>query len=231
MKIAIITPYYKTEEEWLKKCHESVAAQSYPCTHIFVADGIPQDIISTFDAQHIVSCTNHGDYGDTPRAMGSVSAVGQGFDAIAWLDADNWYEPGHIEGLLDLHRKHGADICTSSRMIYALDGTPMGLCHQVDGKTFVDTNCYLLTRSAYNLISVWCRIQFPLHAIGDTVFWDMVQRSSLSHRHTSAATLAYRTSFRYHYLLFGKSVPPGARDIPDIVEAKKVWRERRAARL
>ena len=226
MKVAVITPYYKVKEDWLLKCHESVMAQTHPCTHIFVADGLPQEIISNFNAQQIISGANHGDYGDTPRAIGSASAAGQGFDAIAWLDADNWYEPNHIEGLLNLHREHNADICTSSRMIYALDGTLLGLCHLVDGKSFVDTNCYLLTRAAYHLISVWFRIEPTLHAIGDTVLWDAVQRSGVSHRHSSAATLAYRTSFRYHYQLYGKSIPPEARNIPDILEAKRFWRRR-----
>ena len=230
MKIAVITPYYNTPNDWLTTCHESVSAQTHPCTHIFVADGAPQEIVSTFDAQHIISEANHGDYGDTPRAMGSASAAGQGFDAIAWLDADNWYEPGHIEGLVKLQQEHGAAICTSARMLYALDGSPLGPCHHVDGKKFVDTNCYLLTRAAYHLFSVWCRIEPPLHAIGDTVLWDAVKRSGLSHHHSSAATLAYRTSFRYHYLLFGKNVPEGARDAPDISAAEKVWREHIAER-
>jgi len=230
VKVAVITPYYRADEDWLEKCHASVMAQTHPCTHILVADGEPQDIVSSFDTQHIVSGTNHGDYGDTPRAMGSVSAAGQGFDAIAWLDADNWYEPSHIEALLEIHRKHGAEVCTSARMLYALDESPLGLCPDVDGKKFVDTNCFLLTRGAFHMISIWSRIEHPLHAIGDTVFWDAVQRSGLGHRHNSAATLAYRTSFRYHYRLFGKKAPRGAREIPDIAEAKKYWRAQKAAR-
>ena len=126
MKTAAITPYFETEDARLQKCHDSVVAQTHPCTQIFIADGAPQDVVSRFDAQHIVLGANHGDYGDTPRAVGSVSAVSQGFDAIAWLDADNWYEPNHIESLIDLHRKQDAAVCTSSRMIYGRDSAPLG---------------------------------------------------------------------------------------------------------
>ncbi|MFP6688355.1 MAG: glycosyltransferase [Alphaproteobacteria bacterium] len=167
MKVAVITPYFEAGEDWLKKCHESVLAQTHHCTQFFVADGAPQDVISDFDAQHIVLGANHGDYGNPPRAIGSVSAIGQGFDAIAWLDADNWYEPNHIESLVGLHRKQGAAICTSSRMIYGSNGAPLGLCPNVDGKKFFDTNCYLLTRAAYELISVWYEMEPRLHPVGD----------------------------------------------------------------
>ena len=230
MKTAVITPYFETEEDWLTKCHDSVLAQTHPCTHIFVADGAPQDVISRLDAQHIVLGANHDDYGNTPRAIGSASAIGQGFEAIAWLDADNWYEPNHIESLVGLQRKHGAAICTSSRMLYEHNGAPLGLCPTVDGKKFVDTNCYLLTRAAYHLISIWYEMERPLNPVGDVVLWDAVQRSGLSHHHSFAATVAYRTSYRYHYALFEKPFPPGARNIQDMTAAQEFWQECLAAR-
>src|SRR3990172_6396080 len=97
MRVAVITPYYKAREDWLTRCHESVRAQTHPATHILVADGTPESYVDGWEAQHIVLMKNHGDFGDTPRAVGSVSAIGQGFDAIAYLDADNWYAPEHIE--------------------------------------------------------------------------------------------------------------------------------------
>ena len=91
MKVAVITPYHKVPTDWLVQCLESVRSQTYTSTHILVADGIPQDVVDTYGVQHLVLPRCHGDYGDTPRAIGSISAIGQGFDAIAWLDADNWF--------------------------------------------------------------------------------------------------------------------------------------------
>jgi len=80
------------------------------------------------------------------------------------------------------------------------------------------------------LISLWYEMERPLNPVGDVVLWDAVQRSGLSHRHSFAATVAYRTSYRYHYALFGKPFPPGARNIEDITAAQEYWQECRAAR-
>ncbi len=122
MRVAVISPYFRTPVEWLIRCHASVRAQDHPCTHILVADGEPQDVVATFAAQHIVLPVRHADYGDTPRAVGGLSAVGQGFDAIAYLDADNWYTRGHVASLIALHERTGAPICVSRRILYHLDG-------------------------------------------------------------------------------------------------------------
>ena len=110
MKVAVITPYFNTPLEWLHKCHKSVKAQTYPCTHFIVADGKPYDAIDSWDAQHIKLPVNISDYGDTPRGVGSVAAIGQRFDAIAYLDADNWYDPEHIDTLMELHKKTGSAV-------------------------------------------------------------------------------------------------------------------------
>ena len=122
MRVAVVTPYYRTPDAWLRMCHESVRAQSHTCTHILVADGVAQEIVQNFDCQHIVLSKGHADYGDTPRAIGSMSAIGQGFDAITYLDADNWYEPNHIASLLELHRSTNAEVCTSMRNFHHVNG-------------------------------------------------------------------------------------------------------------
>jgi hypothetical protein len=81
LKIAVVTPYYIENEDILQKCHESVLRQSYPCTHILVADGHPK---SLFDEQpkamHIILPQANGDMGNTPRAIGGILADAYGFD-------------------------------------------------------------------------------------------------------------------------------------------------------
>src|SRR5207244_1055632 len=88
----------------------------------------------------------HRDYGNTPRAIGSASAIAQEFDAIAYVDSDNWYEPDHLERMVELQLQTGAAVCSCARALHDLDGQMLGLCPEVDGETFVDTNCLFLTR-------------------------------------------------------------------------------------
>ena len=151
MKVAVITPYYKTPDEWLLKCHQSVKAQTHACTHVLVADGHPQPIVDGLEAQHLCLPVNIGDYGDTPRGLGSVLAISQGFDAIAYLDADNWYSSEHIATMAALHQKTGAAVITAARNLHRLDGTLLGVCAECNGDTFVDTNCYFFTRAAFSV--------------------------------------------------------------------------------
>jgi hypothetical protein len=109
MRVAVVTPYFREPLDWLRQCHASVRAQTHACTHVMVADGHPQSEVAGWPGlRHIALPTSHGDYGDTPRAIGSIEAIGAGFDAIAYLDADNAYAPDHIESLVELQRRTGA---------------------------------------------------------------------------------------------------------------------------
>ena len=131
MRVAVISPYYETPLDWMRQCHESVLAQTHPCVQILVADGVPVDELDAWNAQHIRLPQHHADYGDTPRAVGSMSAIGQGFEAIAYLDADNWFAPEHIESLVRLHEETGADVCLSSRDLHRIDGSRLGPCRDL----------------------------------------------------------------------------------------------------
>ena len=229
MKVAVITPYFNAHEEWLLKCHESVISQTHPCTHFMIADGRPQDIVDSWNVQHIKLPVNHADYGDAPRGVGSVMAIAQRFDAIAYLDADNWYYPDHIASLIKLHRQTGAGVVSSTRNLYRLDGTLLGKCFEVDGERFVDNNCYFITRPAFHIVSVWWMMELlytgpngkgpwkQIHSIDDRVFWAEVIRLKLSRAHSGRATVAYRTAFMNHYRHFGEEPPAGTKSGHDIL--------------
>ncbi len=219
MKVAVITPYYKTPDEWLLECHRSVKAQTHPCTHILIADGRPQSVVDTLDAQHLCLPANIGDYGDTPRGMGSVLAISQGFDAIAYLDADNWYSPEHIATVVALHEKTGAAVITSARNLHRLDGTLLGPCNESDGDSFVDTNCYFLTRVAFSIVPTWWMMESWMHAIDDRVILGQIKQAGLTQAHSSLPTVAYRTAFKFHYERFGEAPPPGTKTGQDIFVA------------
>ena len=211
MRVAVITPYFKTSLEWLHQCHLSVKAQTYPCTHFIIADGLHYAEVDSWAVQHIKLPVNTGDYGDTPRGVGSVVAIGQGFDAIAYLDADNWYDPEHINTLVQLHKISRADVVTSARNLHRLDGSLLGKCIEVDGKNFVDTSCILLTRKAFNIIQVWWMMSPKFHAIDDRVVWAYIKKRNLSVVHSAKPTVAYRTAFVNHYRNFGEEPPQGTK--------------------
>src|SRR5438094_10408213 len=116
MKIAVITPVYRTPRPWLLQCLASVRGQTMPCTHFVVSDGDPslQDV-NLPGTELIRLPSPHGDYGNAARAIGSVAAIARSFDGVAYLDADNWFEADHLEQMLRLHERTGAAVCTAAR--------------------------------------------------------------------------------------------------------------------
>jgi hypothetical protein len=37
LRVTVVTPYYIEALDVLRRCHQSVAQQSYPCRHVMVA--------------------------------------------------------------------------------------------------------------------------------------------------------------------------------------------------
>lgn len=96
-KVALITPYYTESVDLLRRCHESVASQTYPgVTHIMVADGHPNNVVDEWDCEHLKLPESHRDSGATPRAVAALSAFGRGYDAVGFIDADNSVDPDHV---------------------------------------------------------------------------------------------------------------------------------------
>src|ERR1700685_971886 len=103
MKICVVTPYYRESVEWLAHAHASVKSQTIEARHILVCDGAPPAGISDFQGTHIVLKRNSRCYGNTPRLIGCFNAItAMDADAIAFLDADNWYYPDHLRSLSSL---------------------------------------------------------------------------------------------------------------------------------
>lgn len=212
MKIAVVTPSYHTPADWLEQCLRSVAAQTVPCTHFVVNDGDPDLALPVQATLSLVSLPGpHRDWGNTARAVGSICAARQGFDAIAYLDADNWYHPGHLESLLRLHQRSGAAVCTSGRDLHHVDGARLGPCPEVDGRTFVDANCFFFTRAAFDLIRAWYLVPPGQDLVADRALWQHIVGSGRSRAHSGQATVAYRTAYKVHYHHFGAQPPPWAK--------------------
>tara|TARA_B100000674_G_C37112518_1_gene589639 strand:- start:173 stop:316 length:144 start_codon:yes stop_codon:yes gene_type:complete len=43
--------------------------------------------------------SSHGDNGNTPWGVEALMALAEGYQLVAFLDADNWYHEGHIASL------------------------------------------------------------------------------------------------------------------------------------
>src|ERR1700688_808152 len=120
LKVAVVTPYHKETEAVLMRCRDSVSRQTYPCTHIMVADGHAMPVFDRMPGVlHITLPVENADCGNTPRAIGGLLAEAYGFDAVAWLDADNWYDIDHIEKLLSIAAGHqGVQLVSCRRRFY-----------------------------------------------------------------------------------------------------------------
>ena len=210
MKVAVITPYYKPRRDWLEKCHQSVLQQTHPCTHILVGDGCAEDYLNDWDIQHITLQKGCRNSGDTPRGIGSVSAIGQGFEAIAYLDDDNWYHPQHIESLMNLHQQTQASICVSHRLIVGINDEPIGECPLIHPDYFVDTNCYFITESAFTIALSWSRIPDEFSYLDDRLILLYIKQKNYSLAFSEQMTIAYRTKFPIDYIRYQKPIPSQA---------------------
>lgn len=217
MRIAVVTPIFRPADGWLEQCHASVRAQTHACTHILISDGDGPNPLLDFVGQFIQLSWRHDDYGDTPVALGSVSAFSQGFDAIAYLDDDCWYEPEHIASLVELHERTGASVCSSLRKLYDYQDNFLQVCPSSDGVRFVDTNCYMIWRAARQLCVELASMPREYHAIGDRYLFHQMRRQQVSHANSGIASVCYRTRLRKVFLRLGLQPPADAAMDPHVL--------------
>lgn len=112
MKISVIIPAYNSEK-WIRRCLESVLAQSYRNLEILVVDdgsvdrtfGIVRNIT---EIDERVKCFRQGNQGvASARNLGLLHASG---DIIAFVDADDYVEPHMYERLVSVMVEKQADI-------------------------------------------------------------------------------------------------------------------------
>lgn len=211
MKVAVITPYHTEPLEMLKRAHDSVMAQTHDCIHYMVADGHPRSEIDPWNVRHIVLPVEHSNNGNTPRAIGSIDAIGDGFDAISYLDADNWFEPDHIAGLIALQEETKADLVSSGRVIHALDGTVLLEEGETeDGEKHADTSALLVFENAFQVIPMWALMPDELGPNCDRVFVHFALKLGLIHRHSAQLTMHFTSRYGPHYRAANMPVPDQA---------------------
>ncbi|MBF0269014.1 MAG: glycosyltransferase [Alphaproteobacteria bacterium] len=225
MRIAVVTPYYRESDLVLTRCLDSVAGQTHPCMHILVADGFPNPLADRWpNAVHLKLDQSHGDNGDTPRGIGADYALSEGFEALAFLDADNWYRARHLETLVRLHGETGASVLVAGRSFHRADGSEIeGLSEKGDGLHYADTSCLMLTGKAMEVAPLWAAIPQPLAPICDRIFWQMLMAQGFKTAVSSERSVAFTTQYAAHFLAVGETPPLGAKDASQSQAAAAWW--------
>jgi hypothetical protein len=210
MKICVVTPYFQENLEWLVQAHASVRSQTMEAWHVLVCDGAEPAPIPDFEGTHVLLQRNYRDYGNTPRLIGCYNAITQGAEAIAFLDADNWYYPDHLRSLTTLATNTQLDAVASARMLHRLDGTPMMKCPTVDGQNFIDTSCMVVFRPAFRHLIAWVLQGQDTAAETDQFLWQLLREAGARMAFVDRPTVAYRTRHQIHYDQAREVGPPGA---------------------
>jgi hypothetical protein len=190
---------------------KSVADQTVRVDHILVADGHAAAFVDDWSVRHIRLDTEHADFGNTPRAIGCMLGISEGYRGIALLDADNWFEPDHIESCLSAAAKEPCAYVATLRNFYRIDGSPM-LIDDESVETHVDTSCFFFLEDSYALLPLWGTMPKPLAPVCDRVFYSILKGRGGSMAQTGRATVNFQVHYDNFYRRLGETPPPGARE-------------------
>jgi glycosyltransferase involved in cell wall biosynthesis len=214
--IAIITPYFKEAPEILKRCVDSVKHQSVNADHFLISDGYAQDWLDGVGVRHLRLGRGHNDFGNTPRGLGALLAISEGYKSIGFLDADNWYDPDHVEQCCAAANSiEGAqpDLIVARRRIWLPDGT---LVNVGEEPNHIDTNCYWLLEGSFPVAHHWLTAVAEVAAACDRVFYRVVKAHLFTMRYTKTQTVNYVGNFEVFYRALGKTPPPDAKPTIDL---------------
>lgn len=214
-KIAVITPYCSEPKEVLGRCVDSVNSQTIKVDHFLVSDGV-SEIGKKFNPyRHVNLGVAHKDWGNTPRALGAMLAISEEYDAISFLDADNWYDPTHIEKCVSAVggslSEASLDYVIARRRFLRPDATEM--VGEVEEADHVDTNCFFLLRGAFPFVPIWGLLPKDISHKGDRYFYQTLKRYKLSSAVCSEPTVNYTYCYPGRYIARGESLPTDCRDV------------------
>jgi glycosyltransferase involved in cell wall biosynthesis len=209
-RYAIVTPYFREERELIERCLTSVRQQTIKADHIIVADGFSQDWLDDAHCRHIKLDRAHGDFGNTPRGIGAMLAISEGYAGIGFLDADNWLEAEHVEACVAASLSAGdeCDFVIAKRTFRRLDGTIMPVSEE---RGHVDTNCFFFLRGAFSLLPRWALMPKELSPLGDRYFFAMIAREQFTSATVLRPTVNYQCLWKSFYEALGETAPPNAK--------------------
>ena len=125
MKVAVVTPTIGAET--LARCVESVSEQTYSnITHYIFLDGEEHEKniwyqLEDYDNIKTVRLEENVGKGWYGHRVYAACSFLVNADAICYLDEDNWFEPNHVEKLVEVLNE-GNDWAYSLRKIYNKEG-------------------------------------------------------------------------------------------------------------
>jgi teichuronic acid biosynthesis glycosyltransferase TuaG len=185
--VSVIMPVYNASA-WLRRGVESVLQQTHGDLELIAVDDGSRD-----DSPAILDAYAHADSrvrvhrqpanGGVAAARNAGIATARG-DFIAFLDADDWWQPGKLELQLAGLRASGATISYTSYWRVAEDGRRLGT---VTPPRRVDWQDMLASNFIGNLTGLYARSlgDVPFRRIGheDYVFWlEQVRRAGAAVR-------------------------------------------------
>jgi len=203
-RVMVITP--TTGKDTLYKAIDSVANQTIPTEHLVVVDGM--DVWKKLDGVWPLRCIhmtlpeNVGGDGWYGHRVYAAMPLMVNADYILFLDEDNWFEPNHVETMLNKIKSKDLMWAYSLRRIcdergeYVCDDDceslgryPTVYDHSVN---FVDTNCYCFRREflvnvAHSFYGQWG---------ADRPFYKAASTSLPAFGCTGEATVNYRAPER-----------------------------------
>ena len=222
-RVAVITPYCSESVELLRRCHGSVCAQNYACTHFLVADGPGLPELANWNCRHIVLGVGHGDNGNTPRSIGAMAAMNEGFDAVAFLDADNWFSPGHILAAIQCQAAFSAAVVFSDRHIVFPDGQRLTLQPDEDRlHRMADTSCMVVFEAAFSSLALWAQMPRQLAPQCDRVMFTHLMATQ-NCAWTNKPTMFFETWYAGHFLAAGLLPPATAKFLE--LQPAAAWQE------
>jgi glycosyltransferase involved in cell wall biosynthesis len=227
MQVAVITPYHKEGRETLQRCHDSVLTQSVECRHFLVSDGCANEDVAHWDCEHLILPVAHHDNGNTPRAIGALSAINRGFDVICFLDADNWLCPNHASEAIKLKSNEPSlDIAVLRRQIVLPDGTLVPDDSEDEEKEHIDTSCYAFFESSFSILPLWAMMPTFLSPICDRIIFSAIKAKGLKLAWSPQKSLYFTSNYRQHYINAG-GVPPAKTNDADIAAICKELNQKR----
>lgn len=165
--VTVITP--TTGAPCVRQALDSVKNQTYDSIqHLVVVDGQPKGRVIAREYPHIdlvdLPYATGKDQYNGHRIYGAMTYIANG-DFICFLDEDNWYEPNHIESLVDVISK-GNTWAYSLRKIVSQEGEyicnddceSLGKWTSVINDKFIDVNCFMIPKiSALGFSPYWYR--------------------------------------------------------------------------
>lgn len=226
MKVAVITPHWKTPVQYLRRNLESVAWQEtgHEIHHFLVADGYDCDeqeaVIKSFPKTTSIRLpVDCNDVGATPSVIGAYIARSLGYEGYFFLGDDNIFVAEHIESCVSKHLETKADVVASKRFFMTPDAEPLPIPEEPG---HIDANCYALFGRAIRYIHMCAMMPKPLLQVNDRIL-QKVFSSRFEIAFTNKRTVGYATRWSEHYRFLGREIPSFAK--PSTGEDSRIWHE------